>query len=79
MRWLVGPLIASFVGAFIIVRIFDYLTASAKGGAVEVGRAGLFVATWSAITASAGMAGLDSRARRLRKSGLGAFTKGERR
>ena len=68
MGWLVKYMIASFVGAFIIVRIFDYATASAKGVAVEAGRAGLFVATWSAITAAAGMNGLNSRARRLRKS-----------
>ena len=77
MRWLVGPVIASVVGAFIIVRIFDYFTASAKGGAVEAGRAGLFVATWSAITAAAGMNGLNSRARRLRKTVT--LTKGGRR
>ena len=72
MRWLVGPAIASLVGAFLVVRIFDYIVAGVStgktGGAVEsAARAGLFVATWTAIIAGSGMRGFSARVRQLRQ------------
>lgn len=67
MRWLLGPLIASFVGSFVIVRIFDYFTATVERNVAEAGRAGVFIATWGAITAKTGIDGLTSQVRRLRR------------
>ena len=71
MGFLVGYTIASMVGALFVVRIFDYIVSgiadgmhnTAKGGL----KVGLFVGTWTAITAGQGMRDFTSRVRRLRQ------------
>lgn len=67
MGWLIGPTLASFVAAFIVVKIFDYLFAGAMGGLGSTVRAGLFVGTWTAVTTKAGMHGFNQKVRRLRQ------------
>ena len=66
MGWLIGPTLASFVAAFIVVKIFDHVFSGVTGNLASVARAGLFVGTWTAVTARAGMRGFDQKVRRLR-------------
>ena len=70
MGWLVGYMLASMVGAFFVVRIFDYIFSGVSSGIAHTARAGLFVGTWTAITVSEGMRDLSKRARRLRELDL---------
>ena len=85
MSWLVGYVIASMVGALFVVRIFDYVTSGLTHGAVQAARAGLFVGTWTAITASSGMRNFTLRVRKLRQGSrnvgslLSALPQGKRR
>ena len=67
MGWLVGYTLASIATSFVVVKIFDAIFAGAAGGLVSSARAGLFVATWAAVTAQAGMRGFTKRVRRLRQ------------
>ena len=67
MGWLVSSTLASLVASFIVVRIFDYIFAGATSGLVSIPRFGLFVITWSAVTARAGMNGFKKRVRQVRK------------
>ena len=71
MGWLVSYTLASIAASFIVVKIFDYIFAEAVGGLVSSARAGLFVATWTAVTAQTGMHGVTKRVRQLRQG----FTK----
>ena len=59
--------LASMAASFIVVKIFDYIFAGATGGLVSSARAGLFVATWTAVTAQAGMHGFSKHIKALRK------------
>lgn len=68
MGWLVGYTMASMAAAFIVVKVFDYIFAGVSSGLVSGARAGLFVATWTAITARAGMNGFSKRVHQLRQS-----------
>ena len=68
MGWLVGYVIASMVGAFIVVRIFEYLAAGLAGGVVGTVKLGLFVGAWTAITVGSGMHGFTKSVRALRHS-----------
>ena len=67
MGWLLGSTLASIVASIIVVKIFDYIFEGASSGLVSAARVGLFVATWTAITASAGMRGFSKRVRQLRQ------------
>ena len=69
MGWLVNYILASMVASFIVVKIFDYIFAGATSGLVSIARFGLFVVTWTAVTAQAGMHGFTKRVRQLRHSG----------
>ncbi len=66
MGWLFGSTLASVVTSLIVVRIFDALFAEATSGLARSARAGLFVATWTAVTAKAGMNGFSKRVRQVR-------------
>ena len=72
MGWLVGYTLASVVTSYIVVKIFDYIFAGVTGGLVSIARPGLFIVTWTAITARAGMNGFTKKVRRLR---LGVLAK----
>lgn len=71
MGWLVGYVIASAVGALFVVRFLEYLFSGVANGlhnTAQAGiKAGLFVATWTAITGSKGMGDLTRAVRKLRK------------
>lgn len=67
MRWLGGPILASLVGAFLVVRIFETISGGAQNAVVNAVKPGLFVATWTAITTGSGMHSFTSRIRALRK------------
>lgn len=66
MGWLIGPTIASAMVAYVAVRIFSYIFGEASSGAANVARAGVFVSTWTAVTAGMGMRSFDKRVRKLR-------------
>ena len=66
MGWLVGYTLASLATAFLVLKIFDWLFAGATGGLVSSARVGLFVATWTVVTAQAGMSGFTKRVKQLR-------------
>ena len=69
MGWLVGYTLASIVTSFIVVKIFDYIFAGATDALVSSARFGLFVITWTVITAKMGMHGFTKRVRQL-KTGI---------
>jgi len=79
--WLVGPTLASLVMAFVVVRILEYVFSGVAGSLTSAARFGLFVVTWTAVTAMGGMHGVTSLARRLRQGNaavrLDALAKGE--
>ena len=67
MRFLFGSTLASLVGAFLVVRLFDYMFSWLLGGiVVSTVKAGLFVTTWTAITTGSGMRSFSKRVRGLR-------------
>lgn len=80
MGWLIGPTIFAFAASWLVVRIFKYIF-SEVGSLAQVAGAGLFVATWTAVTAKLGMHGFNKKVRQLRQgnaNAIKALTKGER-
>lgn len=73
MGWLVGYTLASIVTAFIVLKIFDYVFAGVTGSVVSLARVGLFVCTWTAVTAHTGMRGFNQKVRQLRQGNQGAI------
>ena len=73
MGWLVSYTLASIAASFVVVKIFDYIFAEATSGLASIARFGLFVVTWTVVTAKAGMSGFSKRIKALRK---GIVTKG---
>ncbi len=69
MGWLFGPVIASLVSAFVVVRIFDYILGGVTSSLVNAIRPILFVGTSTAVTTGSGMRSFTSRVRRLRRAG----------
>ena len=67
MGWLVNYILASMVASFIVVKIFDYIFAGVTNSLVSSARFGLFVVTWAAVTAKAGMLGVTKQVRQLRQ------------
>jgi hypothetical protein len=72
VSWLIGSTLASFVAAFIVIKLFDYVFSGVTGTLGNVARAGVFIVTWTAITAKLGMHGFSKRIRNLRK-GIASF------
>ena len=66
MGWLFGSTLASIAASLVVVKIFDYIFAGVASGVVSSARAGLFVATWTAVTAKAGMNGFTKRIASIR-------------
>ena len=80
MGWLIGPTIASFVAAFLVVKLFDFIFGGVTGSIASVARACLFVVTWTAVSAKGGMRSFTRKVRQLRAGNqemLKALTKGE--
>ena len=67
MGWLLNYTLASIAASFVVVKILDYIFAGVTGSLVSSVRAGLFVATWTAVTARAGMHGVTKRVRQVRQ------------
>src|SRR3990167_1858726 len=67
MGWLGGYTIASWLGATIIVRIYDLIVGGLVGGGVHTARTGLFVGAWTAITTWMGMRDFNGGVRKLRQ------------
>ena len=67
MKWLGGPILASLLGAFLVVRIVESVSGGAQGAVVSAVKASLFVATWTAITTGSGMHDVSKRVRQLRE------------
>jgi hypothetical protein len=55
MGWLIGYTFASMAAAFVVVRIFEFLFSGATSGIAYAVKPGIFVATWTAVTARSGM------------------------
>jgi len=68
LGWLIGYTLASMATAFIAVKIFDVIFEGATSVFVSIARCVLFVATWTAVTAKAGMHGFSKRVRQLRQN-----------
>ena len=81
MGWLIGPTLAAFVAAFIVIKLFDYVFSGVTGTLGSVARAGVFIITWTAVMVHLGMRGLTSKVRQLRQGNakaIKALWKGER-
>ncbi len=57
MGWLLGYTLGSIAASFIVVRAFDFLVGGAVDSATSAARGIVFVNTWAAVTAKAGMRG----------------------
>ena len=69
MKWLSGSMIASIIGAFLVVRLFEYIAGgTVHGVAASTAKASLFVTTWTAITTGSGMRSFSASVRQLRKT-----------
>lgn len=80
MGWLIGPTIVAFAASWLVVKIFKYIFGEV-GSLAHVAGAGLFVATWTAVTAKLGMHGFSKKVRQLRQinsNAIKALAKGER-
>ena len=81
MGWLLGPTLASFFLAVIVVKVFEYVIPGVMSSLMSVPKAGLFVVTWTAVTSAAGMRGFNQKVRRLRRgnqAAIKALSMGER-
>ena len=81
MSWLIGSTLASFVAAFIVIKLFDYVFSGVTGTLGSVARAGVFVVTWTAVTVQLGMRAFTAKVRQLRQGSakvITALSKGER-
>lgn len=70
MRWLAGYTLASIVGAFLVVRLFEYIVGGAHGALGNAAKASLFVTTWTTITAGSGMRDLSKCVRQFRQKAM---------
>jgi hypothetical protein len=71
MGWLVGYTFASMGAAFVVVRIFEHLFSGATSGISAAVKPGIFVATWTAVTARLGMRSATSLTSRWRQRSEG--------
>ena len=75
MGWLLGYTLGSIAASFIVVRAFDFLVGGAVDSATSAARGIVFVNTWAAVTAKAGMRDLTKTAQKLRLGNLTAKNK----
>lgn len=74
MSWLVWYTLASLALAIIILRVVEYVVA---GGVAAIVKPVVFVVSWVAVTAKAGMQRVTMKARHWRNR-VDALAKGER-
>ena len=70
MGWLLGYTLGSIAASFVVVRAFDFLVGGAVDSATSAARGIVFVNTWAAVTAKAGMRDLTKTAQKLRLKNL---------
>jgi hypothetical protein len=75
MGWLIGYTFASMAAAFVVVRIFEFLFSGATSGIAAAVKPGIFVATWTAVTARSGMRSATSWTSRWRRRSEGVIGK----
>ena len=75
MGWLLGYTLGSMAASFVVVKLFDFLVGGAVDSATSAARGIVFVNTWAAVTAKAGMRDVTKQVRRLRLSNLDAKNK----
>ena len=75
MGWLLGYTLGSIAASFVVVRAFDFLVGGAVDSATGAARGIVFVNTWAAVTAKAGMRDLTKTAQKLRLKNLVAKNK----
>jgi hypothetical protein len=73
--WLLGYTIGSIAASFIVIRIFDFLIGGAVDSATSAARGIVFINTWAAVTAKAGMRDVTKKVRQLRITNLAAQDK----
>ena len=73
MGWLVSYTLASIAAAYVVVKIFDYLFTGIAGGFAGSVRAGLFILTWTLVTAQAGMQGVTKKVQQVKQGFLKRF------
>lgn len=72
MGWLVGPTLASFFVAFLVVKLFDHIFAGVTGSVIGIARFSLFVGTWTAVSTKGAMHGITKKVRALRQANASA-------
>ena len=75
MGWLIGNVMGSMVAAFVIVRVWDWLSVGVTGSVASVARASIFVTVWTAITTVTGMRAVDQGERQLRQVHKGVLSR----
>ena len=75
MGWLLGYTLGSMAASFVVVKLFDFLVGGAVDSATSAARGIVFVNTWAAVTAKAGIRDVTKQVRRLRLSKLLANNK----
>ena len=75
MGWLLGYTLGSMAASFVVVKLFDFLVGGAVDSATSAARGIVFVNTWAAVTAKAGMRDVTKQVIRLRLSNLVAKNK----
>jgi len=73
--WLLGYTLGSIAASFIVIRIFDFLIGGAVDSATSAARGIVFINTWAAVTAKAGMRDVTKKVRQLRITNLAAQDK----
>jgi len=73
--WLLGYTFGSIAASYIVVRIFDFLIGGAVDSATSAARGIVFINTWAAVTAKAGMRDVTKKVRQLRITNLAAQDK----
>ena len=66
LGWMTGSIMASLIGALVVVRLIEWLFAGATGAVAGTAKAGAHVGTWTAITASLGLRDFSRRVKGLR-------------
>ena len=75
MGWLLGYTLGSIAASFIVIRIFDFLIGGAVDSATSAARGIVFINTWAAVTAKAGMRDVTKKVRQVRVANLVAKDK----
>ena len=68
MGWLLSYTLASIAASFVVVKVFDFIVTDATHGFPSTARASLFVITWTAVTAQAGMRGFSKGVRQVKQA-----------